>query len=183
MQCIWDFSGPGLRAWRVPGVANWPAPHRAEHSAATCKPVSSSNGPCMFEPVVGLLVLDELMGDGRWATRSVVHGVAPLPDPSFLKRWRTLTGRVRWSALPLCPLHFSRVRSRGGGTNCGPSASLWACEHGSLGRPTERVFPCPCYERRWRTLRIARVTENAGVRRCQQVNAEQGSTPAEPQAP
>ena len=34
-----------LRAWRVTGMAIRPAPHRAEHSAATCKLVSSPSGP------------------------------------------------------------------------------------------------------------------------------------------
>ncbi len=34
--CTPDFSGPGHRAWRVTGVAIWPAPHRAKRSAATC---------------------------------------------------------------------------------------------------------------------------------------------------
>ena len=38
-------SAARLRAWRVTGVAIWPAPHRAERSAATCKPVSSPSGP------------------------------------------------------------------------------------------------------------------------------------------
>lgn len=37
-------SAARLRAWRVTGVAIWPAPHRAERSAATCKPVSSPSG-------------------------------------------------------------------------------------------------------------------------------------------
>lgn len=32
------------RAWRVTGVAIWPALHRAEQRAATCKPVSSPSG-------------------------------------------------------------------------------------------------------------------------------------------
>lgn len=39
------LSAARLRAWRVTGVAIWPAPHRAERSAATCKPVSSPSGP------------------------------------------------------------------------------------------------------------------------------------------
>ena len=39
------FSGPGHRVRRVTGVTIWPAPRRAEHSAATCKLVSSSSGP------------------------------------------------------------------------------------------------------------------------------------------
>lgn len=38
-------SAARLRAWRVTGVAIWPAPHRAKRSAATCKPVSSPSGP------------------------------------------------------------------------------------------------------------------------------------------
>jgi len=38
-------SAARLRAWRVTGVAIWPVPHRAERSAATCKPVSSPSGP------------------------------------------------------------------------------------------------------------------------------------------
>jgi len=38
-------SAARLRGWQVTGVAIWPAPHRAERSAATCKPVSSPSGP------------------------------------------------------------------------------------------------------------------------------------------
>jgi hypothetical protein len=41
--CTPVFSGPAS-GLAVTGVAIWPAPHRAERSAATCKPVSSPSG-------------------------------------------------------------------------------------------------------------------------------------------
>ena len=42
---------PGSGLGGCPGVAIWPARHRAERSAATCKPVSSPSGPSFTRSV------------------------------------------------------------------------------------------------------------------------------------
>ena len=38
LQCPRGFSGPGHRAWRVPGVAIWRAPQRAKHAQRSASP-------------------------------------------------------------------------------------------------------------------------------------------------
>ena len=72
------FRAARLRAWRVVGGTIWPAQHRAEHSAANCKPVSSSSG-----------TVGRAQRDGHWG-----------PRPRPRERPPSLARRLRWPISP-----------------------------------------------------------------------------------